>query len=92
MHEDFSNRDMMRDIYIAIESLRNTADLISEHMASWVSSRLKFVDDRGPDWVAEQQQVWMALGVELEQAELLSERLQYCFEDGNICIHNNCMQ
>ena len=91
MHEDFSNRDMMRDIYIAIESLRNTADVISEHMASWVSSRLKFVDDRGPDWVAEQQQVWMALGVELEQAELLSERLQYCFEDGNICIHNNCM-
>ena len=39
-----ADRPMMRDIYIGIESLRNSHDLIEKHLSGWIAQRLT----RGP--------------------------------------------
>eukprot|EP00974_Lingulodinium_polyedra_P048776 4684261-Lingulodinium_polyedra.AAC.1 len=75
-----------RDLYVGIESLRNSWDLLMKHLGSWISDRLRFHDGKDEAWVAEHQVLWEALGVEEEARVLLAETLQYEFKAGNIWI------
>eukprot|EP00974_Lingulodinium_polyedra_P043754 4200419-Lingulodinium_polyedra.AAC.1 len=34
------DKEMLRDVYVSIESLRNSLDLINSHVAEWVTARL----------------------------------------------------
>ena len=87
--QEFCDRDLMRDIYVAVESLRNSADLISRHIGEWVSLRLRAADDRGPEWRSDQQQVWLALGLESDTVELLTEVLQLHYHDGALYFYRD---
>ena len=76
----------MRDLYISIEALRNSTDLLHSRMNSWIVQRLDFRPARGLDWVGRQRDLWTALGVEADTVELLAAELELCFEDSKLCV------
>ena len=82
MWEDFNNKDQVRDVYIVIESLRRSADLISSHLYAWLYSKLKATADRGEVWVEQRRTLWQTLGIDAETVELMACELQLWWEDG----------
>ena len=71
--EECKDRALMRDLYISVESLRNSADLLSSRLASWVGSCIRFVGEQGPLWRKHRRELWSGLDVSPEVVELLVE-------------------
>ena len=46
MHDQFTDKDLLRDVYIAIESLRRSADLIDTHIYAWIMETMSVRGDR----------------------------------------------
>ena len=86
MFPQFSDKDLMRDVYIAIESLRRSADLIDSHMYAWISGNVRVREDRGQEWVQHRRTLWHELGVDVETAELLAADLQLWWEGGRLSV------
>ena len=86
--EQVSNRALMRDVYVAVESLRNSADLITSRISTWVSARLQFVEPRSAEWKDEQRALWEALDVEAGVADLMVFELELVWDDGRLCVRS----
>jgi hypothetical protein len=76
----------MRDVYISVEALRNSADLLHSRMNTWLVSKIAFHPARGEDWVGRQRTVLTALGVEADLAELLATELELCLEGDKLWV------
>ena len=83
--EECKDRGLMRDVYISVESLRNSADLLSSRLASFVCGHLHFVDPHGPDWVDQRRTVLECLDVKPDLLELLLF-LELSWEDGRLLV------
>ena len=81
-----SNTQLMRDVYVSIESLRNSCDLLERYLNHWISLRLRLVPARSAEWVSAREELWHALGIEPDPAAVLAEQLHFSFEDGCICV------
>ena len=81
-----SDTQMMRDIYVAIESLRNSADLLSRHMAEWVRQKMRLVPARDEGWVQQRRTLLHALSVSMETVDVLASELQLEFQDGELLV------
>ena len=64
---------LMRDLYISVESLRNSMDLLSSRLAGWLTSVLCLVEPRDVQWQDDRRALLEALAVDPEIAELLLE-------------------
>ena len=84
MFEHIEDKELLRDVYVAIESLRNSYSLLNKHLAEWVALRLSFAEPRGQEWVDQRTALWLALGVEPELAGLLASSLELVWEDGRL--------
>ena len=82
--KESNDRSLMRDIYISVESLRNSADLISSGMASWVVRNLVFVEERGALWKHRRRAVFEAMDVDPDVADVLVS-LELAWEGGQLC-------
>ena len=71
---------------MSVESLRNSADVITSHISRWVFSVLQFVDDRPAQWKEQQRQLWQALDVDPEIIELMVEGLELCWTGSHLCV------
>ena len=80
------DKELIRDCYIAIESLRRSADLLQGHLFEWIGKVLRATDDRGEEWVSHRRQLWLGLSIDPETADLLAADLQLWWEDGCLCI------
>ena len=76
----------MRDLYIATASLRNSADLFTSRINSWVAKSLKFVESRGAAWEAEARELWLALDVDPDIVDILVSQLQVHWDGEHICV------
>lgn len=76
---------LTKDIYIAIESLRNSYDLLYEHMGAWLSENVRFVDD--PASPEDLMDMWNALGVKPEWVDLLVS-LRLLWRRGRLEVHS----
>ena len=76
----------MRDLYIAVESLRNSSDLLGTHMSAWIGSRLKFVDERGSAWRERARELWTALDLNVELVDLFVGELEVEWDGKHLCI------
>ena len=76
LHQAFTDQELMRDIYICIESLRRSADLIKSHLYEWIGKTMRRREDQGQEWVDHRRQLWLDLGVDMETADLLAAELQ----------------
>jgi hypothetical protein len=56
-----SDKDVVRDSYIAVESLRNGFDVIECNLVPWITAHLQFEDS--PLSVEERNRVWMLFGL-----------------------------
>ena len=84
--QDFNDKFLMRDLYVAVQSLRNSADLVSSSVCGWVVPRLRFVAGRDEAWLSEKRQLWEALGVDVETASVMVEDLQLSWEGDSFMI------
>ena len=77
----FENKDMLRDAYVCVASLRNSMDLIGKYLAEWVRSKMGFQDPAPPEWCQSMRGLWLCLDVDPETTELLAFDLQLEFRD-----------
>ena len=80
------DRQLMRDLYITVESLRNSSDLLSSRICTWILERLAFADGRGMEWEEEQTRLWTVLGIEPDVVDLLVSQLQLCWQGGRLWV------
>ena len=80
------DRQLMRDVYISVEALRNSADLLHSRIGSWIALTVDFREARGMDWVCRQRELWTALGVDADFVELLSAELELSFEGDTLWV------
>ena len=86
MHAAMEDAELLRDIYVCIESLRNSYDLLLGHVGAWVRGCVRFVERREDHWVETRKDLFNALGVDPELVEVLAEKLQLCYEDGHLLV------
>ena len=82
----FKDKQLMRDLYVAIESLRNSADLLWCHMCDWIQSCLRFVEPRDESWHDNARMLWTALDVDHEVVQILVEDLELQWADGYLWV------
>ena len=91
MLADIRNKDIRRDTFIAVESLRNSQYLVNKHMGEWTSMRLSFVRPLGRDKVRELHFLNTALGMIPETAALLAEEYELRFVEGRLRVSSECI-
>ena len=84
MQEALNDKDLLRDAYVGVESLRNSMDLILGHVAEWAALRLSFKPEQTLAEIDARRALWQALDVEVETADILAETLQLDFEGGRL--------
>ena len=84
--QDFQNRSLMRDLYISVESLRNSADLISSRVGGWVASKIRLAPPRDESWISARRQLLEALGVDVETSAIIVDDLQLCWEGDQLMV------
>ena len=82
----FDDKELLRDAYIGVESLRNSWNLLSSNVASWATQRLHIVDNLADSEVQLRAAMWTALDVEPETVEILSATLQLSFTAERLCV------
>ena len=82
--DECSDRILLRDSYVALESLRNSHDLLSQQMALWVRERLRLVPARDEAWVQGRRTLLHALSVELQTVEMIASDLQLEWVGGEL--------
>ena len=90
MHADFANKEILRDCWVACESLRNSFDLVKKHMGLWISTHLEFTEPLGPLRRRDMQWLWTALGVEPRHVEELADELELRFEGDMLVVSREC--
>ena len=66
---------------MGIESLRNSADLISSQMTQWIAQKMRLRPDKGDEWKEQQQALFEALDVPMDIVDSLVYKLQLCYDD-----------
>ena len=82
MLDQMKDAQGLRDLFVAIESVRNSYDMLHDHLPSWIKRRAMFVDARDEE-VEQALTLWVALGVESEYADVLAN-LALRFRNGHL--------
>ena len=86
MISKFDNKDLLRDAYIGIESIRNSWTTITSHVCGWLVDRVSFEPSMSVGEIDHWRSVWSALDVDVETVEVLAEQLQLRFADGRLMV------
>lgn len=80
LYVQFSDTSLLKDIYIGIEALRNSYDLLQRFLGSWVSQVVRFVEQ--PVSAEVLAELWIALGISADMVEVLAHDLHLIWKDG----------
>ena len=83
---EVKNRELMRNVYIGMESLRNSVMIMTTHMGTWISRRISYAEPLNMEWVDLRRKLWRALNVDMEVADLMSMQLQLRWEQGRLLV------
>ena len=84
--EWMGDADCVRNVHVAVQSVRNSMDLIVRHVGLWVARALRFRPVLTSDETNDLQCLWNCLGLEPELVDLLSETLQLRWRDGVLLV------
>lgn len=84
IHARVSNTEVLKDCFLVIESLRNSADLLHRHLGGWLEDRLRFVPEEDLPAPEHLYELWTSLGVEHEVADILATELRLQWKGGNL--------
>ena len=79
---EFADRQIMRRMWIVIESLRSSLDQLISNLAGWIGDSIQFGDYHGPLCLFS---VWRLLGLSEQWAHELAE-LEFRFESGHLIV------
>ena len=90
MLNEFRDKDLLRDVFVAIASLRQTWNLVSQYLSQWICLRMEWGAPLDIDECEELFALWTALGVDSECAELMAYTLHLRFVDGTLRVSSGC--
>ena len=82
----FNCEDLAKAVYIGIESIRNSFDLVRLYIGSWVADVMRVVDPLSDVEVANLRRLWAILDLPEETVSLLAEVLQLRFIGGALYV------
>eukprot|EP00974_Lingulodinium_polyedra_P045921 4402472-Lingulodinium_polyedra.AAC.1 len=71
-------------MYIVVASVRNSFGLLTEHLSSWLQSKLVFLPDAEFPPAEDRAELWRALAVEPELVEILAYDLHLQWQEGQL--------
>ena len=86
-HFSSQDRNLLRDAYVVTSALRRSMGELKRHKSEWITSRLAFHEPWDVASVDRRRDLFCALDVEPETAELICERLQLEFRDGKLLVN-----
>ena len=84
--EWMGDADCVRNVHVAVESIRNSMDLIIRHLGLWITRSLRFGPPLTDDEISDRQCLWTCLGLEPDLVDLMSTTLQFHWGDGQITV------
>eukprot|EP00969_Alexandrium_andersonii_P180255 7966838-Alexandrium_andersonii.AAC.1 len=88
MHFQFADKELLKDMHIIVESLRNAYGLLYSHLAQWLADTVLFVDT--PEDPSNLAALWTALGVDSDWIGTLVS-LGLLFKGGRLQVASRCM-
>jgi hypothetical protein len=92
MRGQFSNTQLMNDIYIVIAAVRNSFGLLHLYLAPWLSAKLTFVADELLPSMDDRALIWTALGAEPALVQQLAFELRLQWKDDQLQIAASCAE
>ena len=83
---DDSTKEMLTELHIALESLRNSFDVIVKHIGRFIAQRLEFADALPEQDLDPLRSLWFALGFNDEMVSMLVDVLELRWTDGKYII------
>ena len=87
MGQYLQDRQLLRDVFIGIEALRHSMDLVQRFLVEWVTEKLQFVSPR-PASIEPRRLLFASLDIDDETADVMSDQLQLHFSDGRLQVSN----
>ena len=84
--------EILKDVFVVIESLRNCLDLLHSYLGLWLADHLHFVEEEELNSVDSLQDLWLAIGVAPSVVEILAEELRLRWRDGKIEVAASCRE
>ena len=85
----YDEKEILRDAFTAVAALRQSMDVLTRFVGEWVSARISFKVSIGFDEQETRRELWNALNVEPDVAQVLSETLQLWWSDGRLWLCNS---
>ena len=73
---DASSKELLSEVHISIESLRNSFDVIVKHVGLFIAKRIDFADPLPRAEVEQLRRLWLVLRVDEDTADMLSDVLE----------------
>ena len=86
----FDSKDLLRDAYIAVASIKNSWSIITRNMCEWIALRLGFGDELPEDELEARRNLWVSLDVRADAVDVLVSTLQLRMVDGRIVVNRAC--
>ena len=86
LHSHFGDSQLLQDVHIGIESLRNSYMQLLQNLGPWLVGVVEFVEDPSPSEALEQ--LWTTLGLPPDIADMLANKLHLIFKNGRLEIHS----
>ena len=76
----------VRNVHVAVESIRNSIGLIIRHPGLWITRSLRFGPPLTDDEISDRQCLWICLGLGPGLVDLMRTTLQFHWGDGQITV------
>ena len=81
---EFHSKDILRDAFMGIQSSLNSFDLLTEHLATWLTTHLSFHNP----WNQVECEQWRLLSISLGLDAETTEHFAYDFQIQWCCAHS----
>ena len=87
---EFADPELLRDIFVGCESLRNSVNLLRDYLDAWVAVRLDYATSLSLEQIDHLRCLWATLIIDPDVVEVSVGRLQLRFESGRLLISATC--
>jgi hypothetical protein len=91
LHQQFCNPDLMKGLYIVVESVRNSYGQLLSYLGNWLVRSLQFVPDENLPPIEDRTILWTALGLDPTLVEVLACQLRLQWKGGRLQVSANCL-
>jgi hypothetical protein len=91
LHQQFCNPDLMKGLYIVVESIRNSYGQLLSYLGNWIVRSLQFVPDENLPPAEGRTVLWTALGLDPTLVEVLACQLRLQWKGGRLQVAASCL-